>query len=102
MSEKETRLINVPLTTSDKTCWLVDEKNGIATDGKRYWCAKKSWKCCEGMIPLDHAVEVLAKTMCESDIKVFGHDGYIEYKDWGYVTPEEKQRYINRAKELLK
>lgn len=79
---------------SDKTCWLVDEENGIATDGKRYWCAKKSWKCCEGMIKLNHAVEVLAEQIFNVE-----HNNQVEYKT---ALENIKDIYRNEAKGLLK
>ena len=78
---------------SNKTCWLVDEENGIATDGRRYWCAKKSFKCCEGMIELNHAVEVLAKQIfCEE------HNNQVKYEN---AAENIKDIYRNEAKELL-
>lgn len=83
---------------NNKTCWLVDEENGIATDGKRYWCAKKSWKCCEGMIELNHAVEVLAKKCYyNSELWEDNRDMTI----WEELDEDRKNSHRDQAKELL-
>lgn len=89
---------------SNKTCWLVDEENGISTDGKRYWCAKKSWKCCEGTIELNHAAQILAKQLFVNDnmsCRTCG-SSYLQYDDWDKSSALLQQEYINEAIEELK
>lgn len=50
--------------------------------------------------PLDHAAEVLAKALCEGDLEPFAPEAI--FRIWEELTPEERQPYINEAKELLK
>lgn len=63
-----------------KGCWLVDEKNGIATDGKRYWCAMKDWKCAKGMIEVSELKDYLLETKSEIERKL---------EDTGYEVSED-------------
>lgn len=61
---------------SDKTCWLVDEENGIATDGKRYWCVKETVPVAELKAYIEERIaewEPTRFTQTEGVINEFNH-----------------------------